>query len=241
MNGFLQVMLIAALPAAGNLLGSGLAVWMKPAKHTVGISLHAAAGIAIGIVAVELMPRAMELGDTAAYILVIAFLVGALVSILLASLINKINSAEKAGPWRVLGAVGIDLFSDGIMIGIGSSVSTGLGLILGVSQVVGNVPGGFASISNLRGSGYDGKKNIIPILLLPVPALLGAVVGFMLLRDAAETSQAIALVFVAGLLLLPTLEDTLPEGDAPTPPRKWTGIAVAAGFAFILIASDFAK
>src|SRR5690606_39370249 len=84
--------------------------------------------------------------------------------------------------------------------------------ILGVSQVVGNVPGGFASISNLRGSGYDGKKHIIPILLLPVPALLGAVVGFMLLRDAAETSQAIALVFVAGLLLLPTLEDTLPEG-----------------------------
>lgn len=66
MNDFWQIILLASLPALGNLLGSALAEWMKPAKRVVGIALHGAAGISVGVIAVELIPRAMNHAEVSA-------------------------------------------------------------------------------------------------------------------------------------------------------------------------------
>lgn len=232
MPGFWQTMLMALMPALGNLLGSGLAEWFKPARPYVGVALHGAAGVAMGVVAVELIPRALDQGVL--WTLVAAFLAGAAASILLSKVVMWLKSGEDSGPWRVFLAVAIDVFIDGLMIGIGSAVAAALGLVLAISQVIGNIPGGFASTSNLRRVGMPLRRRVWPILLLPPPALFGAAAGYLLFRGAPPQTQAIALAFVAGLLLLATIEDAVPEGDEPAPPRKWSGAALAGGFALML-------
>ena len=56
----------------------------------------------------------------------------------------------ESGGWAVYLPVAVDLMGDGLMVGIGSAVSTGVGLMLALSQVVANVPGGVVTIANLR-------------------------------------------------------------------------------------------
>ena len=56
-------------------------------------------------------------------------------------------------------AVAADLLSDGLMTGAGSAVARRLGLLLGLSQVVANVPGGFAAMANFRDEGVLRRSN----------------------------------------------------------------------------------
>lgn len=56
--------------------------------------------------------------------------------------------------WMIFVAVSIDLFSDGLMIGTGSSVSITMALTLALGQVMADVPEGYATIANMKNKGF---------------------------------------------------------------------------------------
>ena len=56
---FLKVMALALLPAIGNFGGGLLAEYLRTTRRTLSLALHAAAGIVIAVVAIELMPEAL--------------------------------------------------------------------------------------------------------------------------------------------------------------------------------------
>jgi ZIP family zinc transporter len=60
MSGFLTVLGLALLPALGNFLSGLLAEFRYVSKRNLNLALHAAAGIVLAIVAVELAPRALR-------------------------------------------------------------------------------------------------------------------------------------------------------------------------------------
>ena len=64
---YLTVLALALLPAGGNIIGSLLAESVHPPKWLVGAALHAAAGIAIALVSIDLMPRI--LAETAVWVM----------------------------------------------------------------------------------------------------------------------------------------------------------------------------
>ncbi|WP_188054859.1 MULTISPECIES: ZIP family metal transporter [unclassified Sphingosinithalassobacter] len=234
MGEFWTVLALALLPGLGNAIGSGIALLTKPARWIVGVALHGAAGIAIAIVAVELMPRALM--DARGWSVGLAFLVGALVSIGIARLVGHLQASVRTGAMMVVAAVGVDLFTDGFLTGAGSSVAASLGALLAASQVVANIPTGFAAAANLRNSGK--KMRWIAMASLPVVAPVAAAIGYLGLETGDSSSQALVLAFIAGVLLLATVEDTLSEGDAPDPPRKWSSVSFALGFALMMFASN---
>ena len=59
MNGYLLVLGLAALPAAGNLSGAILAETFRASECTLSLALHLAAGIVLAVVGLELMPEAL--------------------------------------------------------------------------------------------------------------------------------------------------------------------------------------
>lgn len=77
MNEFLIVIGFAVLPAFGNLLGASFAGSVKPPRWVVGATLHGAAGIAIALASIELMPRIVD--ALSALAVVAAFTFGAAV------------------------------------------------------------------------------------------------------------------------------------------------------------------
>ena len=57
MSDDLLVLRIAMMPAAGNFLGGLVAEMFRVSARTLSRALHAAAGIVIAVVGIELMPR----------------------------------------------------------------------------------------------------------------------------------------------------------------------------------------
>jgi zinc transporter, ZIP family len=73
-NGIFMVLGLALLPALGNFGGGLLAEWRQPSRQTLTRALHAAKGIILAVIAVEVMPEA--LGAAAPWLLALAFLAG---------------------------------------------------------------------------------------------------------------------------------------------------------------------
>jgi ZIP family zinc transporter len=134
-------------------------------------------------------------------------------------------------------AVAADLLSDGLMVGIGAAVSSRLGLLLGLSQVVSNIPGGFAAIGNFRNKQVARKRRLLISASFLVPTSVGAVIGYWLLRGAGEAVEHAALAFIVGVLLLATVEDIVPQADEPGVARWVSTLSFAGGFVFFVVLS----
>lgn len=237
-SGILTLIGIGLLPAAGMLCGSLAAErWTVP-RRAIGGLLHAAAGVAAAVVSVELMPRILE--DIEPWQLAVAFCLGAAASVGVAWGVRRAVQAlqiGRSGPWMVYLAVAVDLLADGLMVGVGSAVTSSLGLMLGLSQVVANVPGGFVTVANLRDKGVPRKVRLAAAASLFVPVFIGISLGYWLLRGQSTMLQNAALSVIVGMLLLATIEDLVPEADAPQTKRWITTAAFAAGFTFFALLS----
>ena len=242
-----MLLLLALLPAVGSVIGVLLAEWRQPPDWLVGAALHAAAGIATAVVAVELLPRALERAET--WLLAVAVMGGAIVSILIYRGIGwarrRFGGGEGDGAkrrlalWTVYAAVATDLFTDGLTTGAGAAVSGGLGLLLALSQVFANIPGGFAVTANFRSAGVPRAKRLMAAAFYPATPVVGAAAGFFALRGAGPEMTGAALAFFGGLLLIATVEDLLPQADQPGAPRRISSPAFAGGFVMLMLISAY--
>jgi zinc transporter, ZIP family len=242
MRELLNLLWVALLPVAGNLLGTLAAELLRPPHWVVGAALHAAGGVAIALVSVELMPRVID--TTPAWLITMLFALGASLSVGLYHLLRAMQGERtpaRAGAWMVYVATGVDLMTDGIMTGASSAVSAELGLLLGASQIVGNVPAGFATVANLRRSGVHRSIRALASLLLLLPVLVAALSGYYLLRGAPETTQDAALAAIAGVLLVSTIEDLVPQADEPGTARWLSTTSFVLGFSFFTLLTGSVK
>lgn len=235
MSDFVFVLTLALLPVGGNLVGTLLAESVRTPRWIVGAALHAAAGIAIAVVSIDLMPRILP--STPTWVLISAFLAGAAVALSLALLVRRVRGARA---WMVSVAIAADLSSDGLMTGVGAAVASGLGLLIAVSQSVANIPGGFAAAASLQQNGVSKRKRLTVAAMLAIPAVVSCGLGYWLLRDASTITQNAALAAIIGILLVTTVEDVIPEGDAsPRLPRWVSTVALAGGFVGLALLSTY--
>jgi len=171
-------------------------------------------------------------GDCTHLALVIAFTVGATISVLVAYGIHNIGTSSGANTqaWLVYTAIGADLFSDGLATGAGSAINFQLGILIAVVQLFANIPGVFASAVNLRQRSVSKRGRAIASFSLFFGVLFCALAGFVLLREKSDVFQNSVLAGMIGFLLLATIEDMVPEADAPKPTRWSSSLAFTAGF-----------
>jgi len=234
-----DVLLFATLPAVGVIIGSLLAESIRTPKWLIGASLHATAGIAIALVSVNIMPRILSV--TPMWLIVVSFLGGAGISVLIASFWGTYRyrpSAGSIGAWMVCMAVATDLVSDGLMVGAGTAIGPQLGILFAATQSIANIPGGFAATANLREDGLPRTLRLGLSTFMLAPAMVSAAVGFYGLRGASSLVHGTVLAAFAGILLLATIEDVIPQGDEPDPPRRISTAAFAFGFVGLALLSS---
>lgn len=241
MEGYLKALMLASLPALGNFLGGVLAEFFPVSKKLLSISLHAAAGIIIAIVGIELMPRALESGYPV--LIALAFVVGGVAFVIIDSAVHVIqrklgHDTSKTGAWAIFFAVSVDLFTDGIMIGAGTTVSLGLALLLSLGQVPADLPEGFAIIANFKDKGVPKKTRLLLAASFAVPIFVGTTIGYWSLQGADELYKHMILAFTAGILFVVSIEEMVEEAhdieDSPPMP-----IALVSGFALFAILSSY--
>ena len=84
---FVQIILLALLPAAGNFAGGLLAEAIRTTRENLSLALHAAAGIIIGVISMELAPRVFE--GLPAWLAGIAFFAGGGAYLLLETAVSR--------------------------------------------------------------------------------------------------------------------------------------------------------
>lgn len=241
MSTYLSVLAFALLPALGNLIGTAVAEFSRTPKWVIGAALHAAAGVAVALVGIDLLPRAWE--ATTVWLFLILFGLGALLSYMLAQAAEWVSGRVRggsAGAWMVYMSTAADLLSDGLMTGASAAISSELGLLLALSQVIANVPAGFATIANFRAQNVSRRVRWLSAASFVCPALVGATIGFTVLQGASDESQDAALAVIIGILLVTTIEDLIPQADRPGTSRPVSTASFVAGFAFFaILASHF--
>jgi zinc transporter, ZIP family len=244
MKDYVTVLGLALLPALGNFSGGLFAEYLRTSKRNLNRALHAASGIVIAIVAVELVPRALE--ATSGWIVAIAFGVGGLAYVALEALVERLQKKRsgdegRTGMWMIYIAVAVDLFSDGLMIGAGSAVATSLALVLALGQVLGqvlaDVPEGFATIANFKDKDVPRGRRLILGASFAVPVLVAATLAYVLLRGRGEALQMAALVFTAGLLTVAAVEDMIVEAHESAEDTRGSVLAFVGGFVLFTLVS----
>lgn len=238
MSSFWTVLLLSLVPGVGNFAGGMLAELWPTSARLLNWALHAASGIVIAIIAVELMPEA--LGSLAGAWIALAFACGGMAYVMLESVINRTQRGSGSGRsrmWMIYAAVAVDLTSDGLMIGTGSALSPGLAIALAVGQMLADVPEGYATVANFRDKDVSRGKRILFSASFFIYVIGAALFSYLLLRGAPESLKMAALVFVAGLLSVAAVEDMLEEAHAAREDTRRSVIAFVGGFTLFTLVS----
>ena len=229
------------MPAAGNFAGGLLAETIRVSKRTLSLALHVAAGVVFGVIGIELIPQALTAEPP--WVVLLAFVAGGRFAILMDRFTEFVASrlggaAAETGPWAIYLGVAVDLFSDGVMIGTGSTIAFGLGLVLALGQVTADIPEGFATIATFKSGGLSRRKRLLLSLSFIVPVFLGATVGYWAVRGQPQLVKLSLLAFTAGILLTVVVEDIIPEAHEKAEAR-FAALALVGGFALFALVSIY--
>ena len=242
MAGYGLVLALAALPALGNFIGGAGAEMVRVRSSGLSLALHAAAGIVLAVVGLELMPEALD--SSAPWVPILAFVGGGAFFLGLDKLIGYVQARFSGpgdkGPWAVFSGVSLDLFSDGVMIGTGTVINPALGLLLAAGQVPADLPEGFAAVATLRRAGVRRSRRLALAAGFAVPIFVGATLGYFALRDAPELLTLSVLALTGGALTSVVIEEMIPEahdGDGEEP--RLAVLALVGGFALFAAISVY--
>ncbi len=232
------VIVLALLPGLGNFAGGMVAEFVRTSPRLLNLALHTASGIVIGVVAIELIPKALD--TLAGWWIAAAFASGGASYVWMDGVINRIKKSEDgsgSAMWMIYIAVAVDLTGDGLMIGSGSAVATSLAIVLAAGQVLADLPEGYSVVANLREKEVSRGKRIAVSLSFPFYCLVAALVSWFLLRNAPDGVKHAALVFVAGLLTVAAVEDMIQEAHEAADDTAGSMLAFIGGFALFALVS----
>ena len=200
-----------------------------------------AAGIILAVVGIELLPTTLEADPP--WIILVIFLLGGFFSIALDRLTDIIatrtgEGEADAGAWGIYAGVAVDLFSDGVMIGAGSTVTLGLGLLLAIGQVPADIPEGFATIATFKSKGVPSRTRFLLSLSFAIPLFIGVTIGYWLVRGRPIIFKYGLLAFTAGILLTVAIEEIVPEAHRDDEARL-AAVALVGGFALFTLISIY--
>lgn len=184
--------LIILAPAVALLIGAMLALtWPPGPKVTSGIH-HFTAGVVFAAAGSEILPEVMHQQR------LVATLIGAGVGLVSMLAIKTFTSRSK-GAWGLLAATGVDIFIDGLVLGIALAAGQRTGLLLGIALVMEVLFLGVAVVLELRQSAFSRVRVLLTALALGLLVPLGSLAGL----PAAQLGEPYLTAFLSfGLVAL---------------------------------------
>lgn len=116
----------AFIPVVAVLVGAMVAVWRRPGASLVSGVQHLAAGVVFGAAASEILPQVKHEGS------LWATGIGGLLGVAVMLSVKSIEGRWK-GPIAMVSAIGIDIFIDGLVLGLAFLAGEKAGLLLTIA------------------------------------------------------------------------------------------------------------
>jgi len=226
---FISAWLYTLVPAILAIIAAAITTRVRPGALLVSTIQHFAAGVVFAAAAGEVLPDVIHGGSP------LATLVGGAAGIIVMLAIRQLETLVK-GALGLLTMIGIDLFVDGMVLGIGFGVDAKTGFLLTIALSLEVVFLALALSTGLAKSAASPIK-IIAItaalmVLLPLGAVLATPIGAM----PAEFSTGFLSFGLIALLYLVT-EELLVEAHQ-TPDRPWVTAMFFVGFMMLLLLEE---
>jgi len=223
--------LYTLIPLLAVVVGASLAVLKRPGESFVSAMQHLAAGVVFAAAATEILPQIKHDASP------VATLVGGAVGVGVMLFLKELEGRAK-GPLAMLGAVGIDILVDGLVLGLAFVAGEQAGILLTVALTLEVLFLGLTVTAELSETTMSrlrivmtvgalslllplGAAIAIPVALLPAPVIVGFLsFGLMallylvteeLLVEAHERpdSPLISAMFFVGFLGLLIIEEVI--------------------------------
>ncbi len=226
--------LYALIPMGVAILGGLLASFYIPKPKVVGALQHFVAGIVIGAVAIELLPKI--LGHRPIWTIGIGFVIGVVVMILLHELAHYLidRQGKQRVPYGLVAAVGIDFLIDGILIGVAFLAGSASGIVIAASLSL------CAFFLNLTVSTSLTKRKVgvglqwLIIVGIAIMLPIGALIGSTVISQFPPVILIETLAFGVAALLYLGVEELLAEAHE-IKDTAWVSSAFFLGVLVILL------
>lgn len=219
---------LTLIPVAATVLGGAIAVFRVPSDKTRSLVQHFAAGVVMAVVAGELLPEMTRehrpLGVLIGFVLGVALMLGVKA---LTERIEQKDEQSGDGKAGLLIAVGIDVFLDGLLIGVGFAAGERVGTLLVVALTLELLFLGVSVAASLTEAKVDRARSLLTVAGLSAVVVLGALLGGSLLSGLSGLALEIVLSFGAAALMYLVIEELLTEAHEV----KETPLITAAFFA----------
>ena len=221
-----QILALTLIPAAATIFGGAIAVWRTPSETVRSVIQHFAAGVVLAAVAGELLPEMTRehqpLGVVIGFILGVALM-------LCVKLVAERDEATSGGKVGLLAAVAIDIFIDGLLIGVGFAAGARVGTLLVIALTLELLFLGLSVATSLAQANWGRGRNLLCIASLSDLVVAGASLGSALLGGLSGVALEIMLSFGAAALMYLVVEELLTEAHEVQETALIT-VAFFAGF-----------
>lgn len=207
---------LTLIPVAATVLGGAIAIVKVPSDKTRSLVQHFAAGVVMAVVAGELLPEMTRehrpLGVLIGFVLGVALMLGVKA---LTERIERVSERDGEGDGDsrtgLLIAVAIDVFLDGLLIGVGFAAGERVGTLLVVALTLELLFLGVSVAASLTEARVGRARTLLTVAGLSTLVVLGASLGGSLLAGLSGLALEIVLSFGAAALMYLVIEELLTE------------------------------
>lgn len=234
-----QLFLFTLIPFVAAVVASILSVGFPPSARWRSIVQHFAAGVVFAAVAGEVLP-----GLVHAYhpILVSSgFSIGVVAMLALRWIAQRLERPDVAGrssaargTWSLVLVTGVDIFIDGVLIGVGFAADRKTGLLLTVALGIELTFLGLSLSAERISAGYHKTRTVALVTVVTSMIVIGSLFANLFLSDLSKNEMVVTLSFSAAVLIYLVTEELLIEAhEAPETPATTT--TFFAGFLIVFL------
>ena len=205
------VFLYMLIPMVAVVAGGSISALWEPASQTRSRIQHFAAGVVLAAVAIELLPEVTAGGYTLNVMTGFVIGVALMVAVKLAG--NRMEAAQFAGAGILALSltVGIDIFIDGVLVGVSFLTGTEEGVLITIALTLEAFFLALAAATTLRNRGQSRLQVLLAAIALAVLLGCGALLGAGLFVDAPRGMLHGVIAFAIAALLYLVVEELLVE------------------------------
>ena len=212
-----DILAFSLIPAGGLAAGGLLALWRRPGPRLQSAIQHFTAGVLFAALSTELLPelvhRKLPWITLGGFALGVAAMLGVK---LLSEKWGQRGIRKGADSGSLVATVGVDVFLDGILVGLGFAAGSSQGLLLTLALALEVFFLGLAAAASMRSDGRTSRRIFSTTLVFSVLIVAGAAAGSAVLAHAGPLTIDAMLAFGLAALLYLVTEELLVEAHETT-------------------------
>ncbi|HMN28096.1 MAG TPA: hypothetical protein PKE45_08070, partial [Caldilineaceae bacterium] len=134
----------------------------------------------------------------------------------------------------------VDLVIDGIVIGLGSTLTLATGLMLALGLAISTMPLAFVTTATAKRQGVSPENRRLLSYLFVICIVGGALIGYGLLRNQPLGLRLILIALASGFLITTVTQSMIPEANRDGEP-SFAGVLYIGGLSLYALSTLVSK